>query len=182
MGRETRARPRLRGRDLLRPGQAFMVQHSRNLGSVLELKGAKVCVQAGTTTELNLQDYFQANGMNYEEAGAGRLRKPRSPPTSKGAVMRSPPMPRSFTASGSRRPGPTTTTSFPRSSRRSRSAPPCGRRFPVVHDREVGALRDAGSRGKQRHRADDRRRDGTEEAGRDAAGRHGGPVPARNSG
>jgi general L-amino acid transport system substrate-binding protein len=33
--------------------------------SALELDGASVCVQAGTTTELNLADYFRANNMNY---------------------------------------------------------------------------------------------------------------------
>src|SRR5262245_35788232 len=44
-------------------GQAFMVRRARNIGSALELKGPKVCVQAGTTTELNLRDYFRANGM-----------------------------------------------------------------------------------------------------------------------
>jgi general L-amino acid transport system substrate-binding protein len=52
-------------------GQAFMVRHARDLGSALELKGAKVCVQAGTTTELNLRDYFRANGMDYEAVLAG---------------------------------------------------------------------------------------------------------------
>jgi general L-amino acid transport system substrate-binding protein len=47
-------------------GQAFMVRRARNIGTALELKGAKVCVQAGTTTELNLRDYFRANGMALE--------------------------------------------------------------------------------------------------------------------
>jgi general L-amino acid transport system substrate-binding protein len=47
-------------------GQAFMVRRARNIGSALELKGMKVCVQAGTTTELNLRDYFRANGMALE--------------------------------------------------------------------------------------------------------------------
>jgi general L-amino acid transport system substrate-binding protein len=47
-------------------GQGLMVRRARNLSSALELNGAKVCVQAGTTTELNLTDYFQANGMAFE--------------------------------------------------------------------------------------------------------------------
>jgi general L-amino acid transport system substrate-binding protein len=47
-------------------GQGFLVRHARNLTSALELTGAKVCVQSGTTTELNLRDYFAANGMRYE--------------------------------------------------------------------------------------------------------------------
>ena len=47
-------------------GQGFLVRHARNVTSALELTGAKVCVQSGTTTELNLRDYFAANGMRYE--------------------------------------------------------------------------------------------------------------------
>jgi general L-amino acid transport system substrate-binding protein len=41
---------------------------SKNLGvkSALELDGAAVCLQAGTTTELNLADYFRENGMKYK--------------------------------------------------------------------------------------------------------------------
>src|SRR6201985_194912 len=48
-------------------GQGFMVPRSRNIDSALSLDGSKVCVQAGTTTELNLADYFKANNMKYEE-------------------------------------------------------------------------------------------------------------------
>jgi general L-amino acid transport system substrate-binding protein len=47
-------------------GQGLMVRRARNISSALELGGSKVCVQTGTTTELNLRDYFQANGMAYE--------------------------------------------------------------------------------------------------------------------
>jgi len=47
-------------------GQGFLVRHARNVTSALELTGTKVCVQSGTTTELNLRDYFAANGMRYE--------------------------------------------------------------------------------------------------------------------
>ena len=36
------------------------------IGSSLELKGATVCVLTGTTTELNLADYFRVNNMKYE--------------------------------------------------------------------------------------------------------------------
>ena len=46
-------------------GQGFMVKQSLGVSSALELSGADVCVQAGTTTELNLSDYFRSNGMNY---------------------------------------------------------------------------------------------------------------------
>src|SRR6516225_4991535 len=48
-------------------GQGFMVPKSREVESALELGGAKVCVQSGTTTELNLTDYFRANNMKYQE-------------------------------------------------------------------------------------------------------------------
>jgi general L-amino acid transport system substrate-binding protein len=47
-------------------GQGFMVRRARNVNSALDLDGSKVCVQSGTTTELNLADFFNANGMKYE--------------------------------------------------------------------------------------------------------------------
>jgi general L-amino acid transport system substrate-binding protein len=53
-------------------GQGFMVRRSRNTASALDLNGAKVCVQTGTTTGLNLADYFGANGMKYETVSAER--------------------------------------------------------------------------------------------------------------
>jgi general L-amino acid transport system substrate-binding protein len=46
-------------------GQGFMVKKELGVNSALELDGASVCVQAGTTTELNLADYFRANNMKY---------------------------------------------------------------------------------------------------------------------
>lgn len=46
-------------------GQGFMVRKGLNVKSALELSGAAVCVQAGTTTELNLADYFKANNLQY---------------------------------------------------------------------------------------------------------------------
>ena len=48
-------------------GQGFMVPKARNVESGLELDGTKICVQSGTTTELNLADYFRANNMKYQE-------------------------------------------------------------------------------------------------------------------
>jgi general L-amino acid transport system substrate-binding protein len=42
-----------------------MVPKSLGVKSALELDGASVCVQTGTTTELNLADYFRANNMSY---------------------------------------------------------------------------------------------------------------------
>ena len=47
-------------------GQGFMVRKKLNISSALELAGASICVQQGTTTELNLADYFRANNMKYE--------------------------------------------------------------------------------------------------------------------
>jgi general L-amino acid transport system substrate-binding protein len=47
-------------------GQGFMVKKSLKINSALELNGASVCTQTGTTTELNLADYFRANKMKYE--------------------------------------------------------------------------------------------------------------------
>lgn len=47
-------------------GQAFMVRKARGLKSVRELKGASICVQQGTTTELNLADAFRKFGITAE--------------------------------------------------------------------------------------------------------------------
>ena len=47
-------------------GQGFLVRRSMNKETALDLDGAKRCVQTGTTTELNLVDYFRANKMKYE--------------------------------------------------------------------------------------------------------------------
>jgi len=47
-------------------GQGFMVRKKLGVKSVLELAGASVCTQQGTTTELNLADFFRANKLKYE--------------------------------------------------------------------------------------------------------------------
>lgn len=47
-------------------GQGFMVRRSLSLTSATELIGARVCVQAGSTTELNLADFFRARSLRYE--------------------------------------------------------------------------------------------------------------------
>jgi general L-amino acid transport system substrate-binding protein len=48
-------------------GQGFMINAKKlpGVNSALQLSGAAVCVQSGTTTELNLADYFKANKMEY---------------------------------------------------------------------------------------------------------------------
>ncbi len=47
-------------------GQGFMVKKSLGVTSAKEIDGATVCIQTGTTTELNLADFFRSNGMSYE--------------------------------------------------------------------------------------------------------------------
>ncbi|MBM3649149.1 MAG: amino acid ABC transporter substrate-binding protein [Alphaproteobacteria bacterium] len=47
-------------------GQAFMVSKKLGVKSAKELNGATICVQPGTTTELNLADYFRANKMTFK--------------------------------------------------------------------------------------------------------------------
>ena len=46
-------------------GQGFLVTKNLGVKSALEMDGASFCIQAGTTTELNLADYFRTNGMKY---------------------------------------------------------------------------------------------------------------------
>jgi general L-amino acid transport system substrate-binding protein len=46
-------------------GQGFLVNKSVGVSSAKELDGATVCIQAGTTTELNLSDYFRTNNLKY---------------------------------------------------------------------------------------------------------------------
>jgi len=47
-------------------GQGFMGPTELGVSSAKELDGATVCIQTGTTTELNLADFFRSNNMNYE--------------------------------------------------------------------------------------------------------------------
>jgi general L-amino acid transport system substrate-binding protein len=47
-------------------GQGFMVPTKSGLKSALELNGATICVQPGTTTELNLADYFRKHKMTFK--------------------------------------------------------------------------------------------------------------------
>lgn len=46
-------------------GQGFMVKKTLGVSSAKELGGATICVQTGTTTELNLADYFKQHNMQY---------------------------------------------------------------------------------------------------------------------
>ena len=46
-------------------GQGFMTPKSKGVTSAEELDGATICIQTGTTTELNLADYFRSNNISY---------------------------------------------------------------------------------------------------------------------
>jgi len=54
-------------------GQGFMVPKARKIDSALDLGGSKVCVQIDTTTELNLDDYFRANNIKYQDVKFAKL-------------------------------------------------------------------------------------------------------------
>ncbi len=54
-------------------GQGFMVPKKLNVKSAKELAGATICVQPGTTTELNLADYFRANNLKFTPVVIERL-------------------------------------------------------------------------------------------------------------
>lgn len=47
-------------------GQGFLIKTALGVDSAYDLDGAAVCTQAGTTTELNLADFFRANDMEYD--------------------------------------------------------------------------------------------------------------------
>jgi general L-amino acid transport system substrate-binding protein len=47
-------------------GQGFIVPRKLNVKSAKELNGATICVQPGTTNELNVADYFRANAMKFK--------------------------------------------------------------------------------------------------------------------
>ncbi|WP_144063080.1 amino acid ABC transporter substrate-binding protein [Litchfieldella anticariensis] len=47
-------------------GQGFLISSDLGISSVQELDGAAICIQAGTTTELNVADYFRAHEMQFD--------------------------------------------------------------------------------------------------------------------
>lgn len=59
-------------------GQGFLVRRSLNLASATELNGARICVQAGSTTQLNMEDYFTARGLEYRPVVARTEEEARS--------------------------------------------------------------------------------------------------------
>ena len=54
-------------------GQGFLIRKTLKVNSALELNDAAICVQQGTTTELNLADYFRANRMRLKTVTFGSL-------------------------------------------------------------------------------------------------------------
>ncbi len=56
-------------------GQGFMVKKSANVKSATQLNGATICVQPGTTTELNLSDYFRTKKMNFRPVVVNELQQ-----------------------------------------------------------------------------------------------------------
>jgi general L-amino acid transport system substrate-binding protein len=50
---------------LMHDGQGFMVKRDLGVSSARDLNGASVCLQPGTTTELNLTDWFRANKISF---------------------------------------------------------------------------------------------------------------------
>ena len=150
-------------------GQGFMVRKALKVNSALELNDAAVCVQQGTTTELNLADYFRANNMKLKTGRRSRPPTRRSRPMTPAAATPTPPTPRASTASGCGSPTPTTTSSCRRSSPRSRSARGAPRRRPVVRHRRWTHLRDGQRRGARRHQGQCRRADEVGQSGRSSA-------------
>ena len=61
-------------------GQGFMINSKKlpGVNSALQLSGAAICVQSGTTTELNLADYFKANKMEYNPVVFEKLEETNS--------------------------------------------------------------------------------------------------------
>jgi len=47
-------------------GQGFMVRKKLGIASVLELSGSTICTQSGTTTEMNVDDYFNSKKMPFK--------------------------------------------------------------------------------------------------------------------
>ena len=52
-------------------GQGFMVRKALGVDSAKKLDGASICTETGTTTELNLSDYFKSNGLKYTIVALG---------------------------------------------------------------------------------------------------------------
>ena len=153
-------------------GQGFMLPASRNIDSALELDDSKVCVQEGTTTQLNLADYFRANNMKYQEMKFGKLDDVVKA-YNEGKCD-------TITADVSQlyalrlKLGQAGRPRHParRHLQGAAGAGGAAERRRLDADREVDAVRDDQRRGARRHLQEHRRGAEVEEARRDAAGRH----------
>jgi general L-amino acid transport system substrate-binding protein len=58
-------------------GQGFMVKQASGVKSATELNGASICIGQGTTTELNIGDYFRAHNMKYQIVSFAELDEAR---------------------------------------------------------------------------------------------------------
>ncbi len=65
MDRDTSGRFSFAGVNLY-DGQGFLVRRALNLNSATELNGARVCVQSGSTSALNADDFFRSRGIDYK--------------------------------------------------------------------------------------------------------------------
>ncbi len=54
-------------------GQGFITRRGNEIRTVKELEGASICTQLGTTTELNLADYFRTNNLEYNLVAFDRI-------------------------------------------------------------------------------------------------------------
>ena len=106
-------------------GQGFMVRRALKVSSALELNDASICVQQGTTSELNLADFFRTNHMGLKTVtfatGEDALKAYESGRCDAYTTNSS-----GSTASGKNSPSQAAASFCRRSSPRSRSARPCG--------------------------------------------------------
>ncbi len=102
-------------------GQGFMVKKDLGVSSAKELDGATVCIQTGTTTELNLADFFKANNITYTPVTVADDSEAQRQYVA-GACDAYTTDASGLAASRATLPDARTTSSCPRSSRKSRSA------------------------------------------------------------
>ena len=103
-------------------GQGFLVPEDSGITSTLELDGATVCVLTGTTTELNLADYFRANNMEFTPVTKRETSTSSSKPISVAAATPTPTTSRASPPAVRLSRTRTSTSSCPRRSPRNRSA------------------------------------------------------------
>ena len=106
-------------------GQGFMVPKKLKVKSAKQLNGATVCVQPGTTNELNLADCFRANRMTFKPVVIEKLEEVLNAYFAGRCDVFTTDHSGLIALRATRAPSPTTTSSCPRSSPRSRSGRRC---------------------------------------------------------